>query len=190
MKRKPATKTLWEGKFLAIKSRKRWEFADRPGTTGIVVIVPVTSDEELLLVEQYRPPVDARVIELPAGLAGDLADARDESLQTAAERELLEEAGYAGGSWKSLTSGPPSAGLSSEVVTFFLADGVTRQTDGGGDASEDIQVHRIPLASLPEWLETACERGAMVDPKVYAGLYFLTKRKPKRRRATTQKNSG
>src|SRR5437868_5276351 len=86
--------TIAKGKHLHLVRRGTWEFAHRPNITGIVGIVAVTDDGKLILVEQFRPPVNTAVIELPAGLAGDVAGADDEPLAAAARRELLEETGF------------------------------------------------------------------------------------------------
>ena len=63
------TKILYEGKNIRLKERNRWEFAERRNVFGIVSILAMTNDSRIILVEQYRPPVQSRVIELPAGLA-------------------------------------------------------------------------------------------------------------------------
>jgi ADP-ribose pyrophosphatase len=162
----------WEGKFLRVLKCGRWEYADRLGTTGAVAIVAVTQDAKLLLTEQYRIPVGCRVIELPAGLAGDEPGQAAEALAQAARRELLEETGYDALELLPLASGPPSAGLASEIVTFFHARGLRRLSAGGGDAHEQIQVHEAPLAQIDSWLEARRAQGLLIDPKVYAGLYL------------------
>ena len=66
-------KTIGTGRFLRLLSRDGWEYVERPNIRGIAVIVAVTDDAKLLLVEQYRASVDRRVISLPAGLVGDPA---------------------------------------------------------------------------------------------------------------------
>jgi len=132
----------------------------------------VTDEGRLVLIEQFRIPVQARVVELPAGLVGDSAGDEGESIETAARRELEEETGYMPWELRELTSGPPSAGMSSEVVTFLLATKLERKGAGGGDHSEAIEVHEVQLAEVPRWLEKRRDRGTLVDPKVYAGLYF------------------
>src|SRR5437763_12448041 len=83
-----------QGKHLTFLRRGGWEMVRRRNICGIVGIVAVTDDRKLILVEQYRPPVGKRVIEIPAGLAGDAEGHRDEALETAAQRELREETGY------------------------------------------------------------------------------------------------
>jgi ADP-ribose pyrophosphatase len=63
--------SLYTGKFLALVKEGHWEYADRTNATGASIIVAVTEEQKLLLVEQYRIPVHARTIELPAGIIGD-----------------------------------------------------------------------------------------------------------------------
>jgi ADP-ribose pyrophosphatase len=162
----------WEGKFLRVIKCGRWEYAERLGTTGAVAIVALTDDAKLVLTEQYRIPVGRRVVELPAGLAGDAPGQAAEALAQAARRELLEETGYEAREMLCLASGPPSAGLASEIVTFFQAGGLRRVAPGGGDADEQIQVHEVPLAGLDQWLKQRMAQGVLVDPKIYAGLYL------------------
>ena len=96
-------KTIAETKFLKLVERGTWSFVQRQSDVRIVAIVAVTNNDELVLVEQYRPPTDSRVIELPAGLAGDIQGQESESLQTAAGRELLEETGYTATKWQHLS---------------------------------------------------------------------------------------
>jgi len=165
----------WEGKFLRVIRCGRWEYADRVGTSGAVAIVAVTEDAKLILTEQYRIPMACRVIELPAGLVGDMPGQANEDLAEAARRELLEETGYEAREMTRLTSGPPSAGLASEIVTLFRARGLRRVAAGGGDAHEDIQVHEVPLSKVGQWLDDRMAQGAMADPKIYAGLYFAAR---------------
>ncbi len=166
----------WQGKFLRVLKSGHWEYADRIGTTGAVAIVALTPEQELILTEQYRLPVNSRVIELPAGLAGDTPSTHKEVLAEAAKRELFEETGFVAGEMTELASGPPSAGLASEIVTFFRATALRWQGPGGGEGNEQIQVHRVPIKTVEAWLKERTEAGLLVDPKVYAGLYFIAAR--------------
>jgi len=169
----PEKKSLHQGRFLAMFERGGWEYVDRVGATGVVVILALTDEDELVLVEQHRVPVGASVIELPAGLAGDLPDSQDEDFREAARRELLEETGYEAETIEFLCEGPPSAGLTSEIQTLLRATGLRKTGPGGGDETEDITVHTIALNVLDDWLGEATQRGCLIDPKIYAGLYFL-----------------
>jgi ADP-ribose pyrophosphatase len=163
---------LGEGRFLRLVRRRGWELTERRGVRGIVVIVAVTPAGELLLVEQHREAVAGTVIELPAGLAGDERDHAGESLAAAAARELSEETGWEAASWQRLTAGPPTAGLSTEVVTLMRAHGLVRRGAGGGSGDERITVHAVPLPEVPAWLREREAAGTLVDPKVWAGLWF------------------
>lgn len=154
-----------------MQERDRWEYAFRTNASGVAVLVPVTDAGELVLVEQYRIPVQSRVMELPAGLAGDTGE-RDENLETAAQRELLEETGYRAGFLEELLTCPSTPGMSDEIVTIFYAGGLERVGAGGGDGDEDITVHHVPLESATRWLEARMTEGIMVDPKIYAGLFW------------------
>lgn len=165
-------KYLYEGRFIHLKQRDGWEYAERPNITGIVLVVPLTSTGELVLNEQYRLPVQQAVIELPAGLVGDTPGEADESLEDAARRELLEETGYAADRLEYLCAGPPSAGITNEILTLYLARDVERVASGGGVEDEQITVHTVPLDEVEAWLEQQVRDGKLVDPKVYAGLYF------------------
>jgi ADP-ribose pyrophosphatase len=168
----PETKTLFSSKYLEVRQTGKWVYAHRPGVTGIVIIVAVTDDREILLVEQYRVPVASKVLELPAGLVGDSDSEGSEDLVTGARRELLEETGYEAGQWEELFTGPPTAGMTTEVVTFFRASQLRSVNSGGGVEGENITVHRIPLSNIEEWLKQKQTEGFLIDPKVYAGLYF------------------
>ena len=164
--------THFHGRYLNLLERDGWEFASRSNASGVVVLVAVTSDEEIILVEQYRKPVESLVIELPAGLVGDHVEP-DESILEAAARELEEETGYAATQLEVLMTCPSSAGMSDEMISFVLAKGLTRVGPGGGDDSEDIEVHIVPLKDVDAWLTRQQAAGKLMDPKIYAGLYWL-----------------
>ncbi len=166
-----------EGKFVRFMVKDGWEYVERPNCTGAVIIVAVTDANRLLLTEQYRIPVGKPVIEFPAGLVGDRRGEETEALETAAIRELLEETGYKAQRILPLASGPTSAGLSNELVTLVRAVGLAKRAAGGGEGYERITVHEVPLGDVEAWLRRMEARGRLVDPKVYAGLYFLKQRK-------------
>jgi putative RNA 2'-phosphotransferase len=168
-------KVLFQGHALTLKKKGHWEYVERTKASGIVAVVPVTEQNEVIVVEQFRIPVGRRVIEIPAGLAGDAEGEEAEELANAARRELREETGYEAQTMKLLTEGPPSAGLSTEVVTFFRAGGLKKVSDGGGDGTENIQIHLVPLARLDAWIDSKRRDGCLVDYKIYAALYFVVR---------------
>jgi len=167
--------TLHRGEFLALIREGHWEYAHRVKATGSAIIVAVTDDRKLLLVEQYRVPLHARTIEMPAGIIGDEPAYGDEDHHEAARRELLEETGFEADRVEPIMTGAAAGGLSSEVVTLFFASGLKRVHKGGGVAGENITVHEMPLSRVDKWLASKAKAGLLVDPKIYGALYFIEK---------------
>lgn len=171
------SETLCTGRFLELRCRDTWEYVTRPNAHCVVAIVAITTDDHLLLVEQYRTPLGKSVLELPAGLVGDDPGSNGESPLLAAKRELLEETGYASENWTELMTGPTSAGLTDEIIVLFLAEKAFKAGVGGGVDSENILVHAIPLSSAETWLENQISRGAVLDLKIIAGLQFAQRKR-------------
>jgi ADP-ribose pyrophosphatase len=172
-------RVVWQGKHLEVVVDRGWEMVARRRITGIVCLVPLTPSGEIVLIEQERRPVGRRVIELPAGLVGDEPGQEDESLESAAARELEEETGYRAERVERLFDGVVSAGLSDESIAFYLASGCRRVGPGGGDGSEDITVHVVPLDEALGWIEARRRTcGVTADVKMLAALHFWAARMP------------
>jgi ADP-ribose pyrophosphatase len=167
--------THHHGRYLSLLERDGWEFVTRPNAHAVAVLVAETPDREIVLVEQYRRPVDSRVIELPAGLVGDQDDP-DEPVLDAAGRELIEETGFEASSLELLMECPTSSGMTDEIISFVLARGLKRVGPGGGDASEDIETHVVPLDEVDAWLAQKQREGLPLDPKIFTALYWLKNR--------------
>jgi ADP-ribose pyrophosphatase len=163
--------TMCEGKYLRLVRRGHWEYAERTNAGHAVIVIAVTPERKLLFVEQFRVPMDAPTIEMPAGLVGDTQ--ADDTLEAAARRELLEETGWLADEVKVLMVGPTSSGMSNELIAFVRARGLTRVHAGGGDDSEDITVHEVPVDDAPRWLAAKMAEGYAMDPKLWAGLWLL-----------------
>lgn len=163
---------IYAGKYLRFVKQDGWEFVQRCNISGIIAILAVTDDRKIILVEQYRVPVAAPVIEIPAGLVGDRPGSEKEDVIEAAKRELEEETGYRAKDMTLLTSGAASAGLGNEIIALYRATGLTRVGDGGGDEHENITVHEVHLFDAEQWLQQQARAGKIIDLKVYAALYF------------------
>ena len=170
---RPGAETLYAGKYLSMLREGHWEYAQRPNSTGAAFIVAVTAARELVLVEQYRIPLHANVVELPAGIIGDEADFADEDVGAAALRELEEETGYRGARAELLASGPVGSGLTSEILHLVRIHDIERVGAGGGVEGENITVHVVPLEGIGAWLAQQARSGKWVEPRVYAALWFV-----------------
>lgn len=158
---------LHHGKFLDFFVQDGWEYVSRTRDVQVVAIVALSSEEELILVEQYRVPVGHRVVELPAGLVGDEESSEKESSLQAAKRELLEETGYVSEDWRHAFLGCSSAGLSDERITVFVARDVRKEGPGGGVDDEQIDVLKVPIPELKEFLRSREADNVLVDLKIW-----------------------
>lgn len=163
-----AARVSWQGKHLHINRRGSWEYVSRNTKRPAVGIVAMHADQRVVLVEQFRPPVGKHLIELPAGLTGDIVGSEDEALLEAARRELLEETGYSAARWQVLLDGYSSPGLTDESITIFLARDLTRQSEGGGVEGESIRIHEIKIDRVIPWLR---ETDQSADLKLFAALF-------------------
>lgn len=169
---------IYEGEYLRFLKKGEWEYVQRAHQGGrVVIVVALTKENKVILVEQYRVPVKRKVIEFPAGLVNDEdANVSNESLAVAAKRELLEETGYQAGMISKLLEGPVSSGSSADKISMMRAYDLKKIAQGGGDHMECIVVHEVPLKEIDQWLKKMERRGYLIEPKVYTGLYFLKNR--------------
>lgn len=155
--------TAWEGRFIAAKRRGKWEYVSRARGIHAAVILAV-DDGHVILVEQYRVPLGGPCLELPAGLVGD--ECEDEEEETAATRELEEETGYRAGRMVGLGRFHSSPGMASEAFTLLRAEQLEKVGEGGGVAGEEIVVHRVPLAAVPDFIAAKRAEGCAIDVKL------------------------
>lgn len=140
---------------------------------GAVAAVPLIFDAEgnasVVLVRQYRPPLDEWLLEIPAGMR----DVADEPTEVTAARELIEEVGLAAGRLEHLLDYRPSAGMTDSVLYLYLAtelEPVERETHGPEEAHSEV-VH-LPLSTAVEMVE----RGEITDGKTMIGLLLVDRR--------------
>ncbi len=167
--------TLHEGRFLRLLRDGSWEYVARTNAKGAAFIIAVTPARELVIVEQYRVPLQAPCLELPAGIIGDEAAHADEAFEAAALRELEEETGFRAGRIEHLMTGPTAPGMSSELLHFYFASQLVRVHAGGGVDGENISVHLVPLEGASEWLMAQMAAGKRCDPRVFVGLWFASR---------------
>lgn len=158
----------WQGKYLAAKTRGKWEYVSRTRDIKAAVILAFDAGH-VLLVEQYRVPLGRNCLELPAGLVGD--DVAGEAVESAAIRELEEETGYRAAAMTDLGQFYSSPGMTSEGFTLLRAENVRKTGDGGGVEGEDIIVHRVPVEDVHLFVKEKRAEGCAIDVKL---LLLLT----------------
>lgn len=159
-------RTVWQGRFIAAKTKGKWEFVSRTRGIKAAVILAIDAQDHVLLVEQFRVPLGRPCIELPAGLIGDEAGREGEDPSQAANRELEEETGFRAARMERLGEFYSSPGMVSESFTLLRARDLVRTGPGGGTDGEDITVHRVPLAGLAQFLEECRNAGKGIDVRL------------------------
>ncbi len=100
-----------------------------------VNVIAITGDGKFVFVRQYRYGLDLDSVELCAGVAEP-----GEKPVESAQRELLEETGYGGGSWKEIMTIGQNPSTCNNWTHCFVATGVERLSDQRLDPTEDIDV--------------------------------------------------
>jgi ADP-ribose pyrophosphatase len=131
------------------------------------IIFPLTTDSEVVLVRQYRPPLDMMELGLPAGLVEE-----GERPEEAARRELSEETGYTGGDWEPLGSVASSPSLKDNWAYLFLARSVEETTAPDPDEHELVEVVRVPVTVLLDFVRS----GKIVSSSGVAAIMLALER--------------
>ena len=146
----------------------REHFRDVVIHPGAVTVVAIRDDRQLLLVRQYRHAAGEALLELPAGTLDRQPDGSMEDRLAAAKRELSEETGYRASRWRELATFFTAPGFASELMTMFLATGLSADPDyKGADPDERLELETLPFA---EALALAREH-QIRDAKTLIGLF-------------------
>ena len=159
----PPAEEMWAGKFVRAIRRGKWEYASRTNNISAVVIL-AEHEGKVILVDQPRVPLDERCLELPAGLVGDTDP--NATVETTAIKELEEETGFTADWVERLGEFYSSPGMLAEGFTLVRAHGVRKIGDGGGDENEDINVHLVARADIPNFIEQKRAEGFAIDVKL------------------------
>ena len=161
--------TMWQGKYVRAIKQGRWEYVSRTNEVRAVVIL-AEHEDKLVLVEQFRFPIGARCLELPAGLVGDedhIADVEDTAL-----RELEEETGFTAERIERIGEFYSSPGMLAEGFTLVRAHGLRKVGEGGGTGGEDITVHLVARDELAGLIEYKRGEGVGIDAKLLMLINF------------------
>ena len=159
----PPAEVMWAGKFVRAIRRGKWEYVSRTNNIGAVVIL-AEYEGKTILVEQPRVPLGERCLELPAGLVGDTDP--NATVEGTAIKELEEETGFTAERVERLGEYYSSPGILAEGFTLVRAHGLRRIGEGGGDEHEDITVHLVPRADIPNFIEQKRAEGLGIDVKL------------------------
>lgn len=136
----------------------------------VALILPVTSNQEIILVRQYRHGAGEILLELPAGTFNP----HEESPQAAALRELKEETGYIAEQVTPLSILYDNPVKDTNKIHLFIAENVTKAGQQELDVTEEIDVVLIPMESVMEKIATGeiCVCGTV--GAIFLGLNFLS----------------
>ncbi len=136
---------VWSTVFLDKKGNEKiWEWLEK---SNAVTVFAITKENNVVLIKNFRIPLEKYVIEMPAGLL----DKNGESNEEAVKRELLEETGYTAEKYYPLPPTPYGAGLTNTLYYDFIATGATKISEIHGDVTEDITVIEIPANELVDY---------------------------------------
>lgn len=145
------------GNFLNVYEEGRFTIVD---VKPAVVILPITNDGKLVMIEQYRKAVDQTILEFPAGKVDD-----GEDFLTAAKRELKEETGYTAREWHYIIEVFVSPGYTTEKFSMWCASSLT-QGEQNLDEGERLNVIEIAPEILWDGIQAGYEK-YNIDAKSY-----------------------
>ncbi len=160
------SETIYEGKVLTLKKDKveikdgKTSYREIVKHRGAVALLPITEEGKVILVEQYRKPIEKVLLEIPAGKMEE-----GEAPIITAARELQEETGYSAKNIDLITKMYPAVGYSDEAIYIYLATGLT-SGETNFDEGEDIDIVEMELDKAVEMVMS----GEIEDGKTIIAL--------------------
>jgi ADP-ribose pyrophosphatase len=165
------TEKIYDGKIIDLQvdevelpngSTAERELVKHPGA---VAVISITKDNKIVLVEQYRKPLEKSILEIPAGKVEE-----GEDPETTAIRELEEETGYTTSELSFVTSFYTSPGFADELMHIFITDDLKRlKSPAAKDEDEFIEVMELTLDEAKQLVEEERIHDAKTN---YAILYL------------------
>ena len=160
---------IFQGKVIKLR-RDKVILPDERTTTreiiehpGAVVILAITNDQKIVMIKQFRKPVEEVLWELPAGTIE-----HGEDLIQCARRELEEETGYYAKKIKKITTYFSTPGFCNEKLTLFIAKDLEKRNKNE-DADEFIQIKLVDLTEALNMIK----RNVIKDSKTIIGILYL-----------------
>lgn len=136
---------------------------------GIVSILPITIDNEIIMIRQYRAPLNRIQLELPAGC---VEIGKHTTLEDAVHAELREETGYAVGELQHIAEFSSSSGMTSETVHGYIATNCRKVSDILDlDTDEYIERIIVPFSEFDQMILSEMTSGNIIEPKMLAMMY-------------------
>lgn len=127
-------------------------------STSWVNIIPITKDNKVVMVRQFRHGIEDFCLEIPGGLV----DSGEENPESSAKRELLEETGYASDEIIQLGYCYPNPAVQNNICYFYLAKNCSEVAAQNLDPAEDIEVLLVPIQEIPQLLKNGSIPHAIV----------------------------
>lgn len=164
-----ASKTIYEGKIITVKVDDVLLPNGKQGKReivhhqGAVAVLALTEENKMVAVRQFRKPLEATIVEIPAGKLE-----RGEEPLECAKRELWEETGYTAQSFTLISSFYTSPGFADELIHLYLATGLQE----GEQKPDEDEFVEVMLLSLQEAQELH-RQGMIKDAKTVLAMYVL-----------------
>jgi len=164
---------LYEGKIINLRvdtvelPDKKYSKREIVEHSGAAAVVPLTMDGHVILIKQFRKPIEEIIYEIPAGRLET-----KETPRNCALRELAEETGYTVGSLEELVTFYPSPGFSNEVIYIYIARDLT-EGNAKPDEDEYLEIMKFPLEEALKMIED----GTIKDSKTIIGLLMAARMK-------------
>jgi len=171
------TEILYNSKYFSVckKNFEKWKyksdyfFIERVYEKVVAGFV-ITRDLEVVLIKNYRIPLEKWVIEIPAGICDKIW----ESVLDSVQREVLEETWYCSNDIEYFASFPTSQGLVNETIDCFVfRNSWQKSKDLNLDLSEDINVILVKIEDFDNFLTKTMSEWFLIDPKVFVFLNIL-----------------
>lgn len=132
-------------------------------------VIPITVDDEVILVEQYRYGIERPTLEIPGGMVDP-----GEKPEEAAERELLEETGYRSDAWSSLGKVSANPAIMDNFAHLYLAEGCQYERAQNPDTHERLNIHLMPINQFLDYVADGIIHHSIVVAAV--ARYLLSKK--------------